>query len=299
MMRRIAPVIVAMFLSACGSKSPTGPSTNNPGGGGGGGNSTGTLTATIDGVSFSATGGLSATLNNGLLSIAGVSGTQSLSFAVAANRGTGTYVTSALDPLGLNATFAITPSGASWQAFGSTGTATLTITTLTSTNAAGTFAFALAATPGTAASGTKTVANGVFNAPVTAPPTGTGTVNGTITARVDGVTWSGTSSATAQGGSGFFSIQGTSADGRNIAIAVIGSAPGTYSLTFGNPHNASMTIGGQIWLTAVPGGAGSVTVTEINATRVVGTFTMTMQPSMANTNPQPAQVTDGAFNLAF
>lgn len=136
-----------------------------------------------------------------------------------------------------------------------------------------------------------------FTIPPTLPPGGGG-VNGTISALVDGVAWRASVGARAATASGLVSLTGQDTDTRVITIAVPAGV-GTYSLNFGNASNALMILGGQQWSTAFPGGSGSVTVTTFTATRVAGTFTMTMQPSQTNTAPRAAQVTNGQFDLAF
>jgi hypothetical protein len=99
--------------------------------------------------------------------------------------------------------------------------------------------------------------------------------------------------------SSVLSLTGQDTDSRTITLAVAANGPGTYSLNFPNPSNGAMILGGQQWFTAQPGGLGSVTITTFTATRVVGTFRMTLQPSQANAAPKVAEVTNGQFDLAF
>jgi hypothetical protein len=242
--------------------------------------------------------------NNGILSIAGGDNRQLLSFAVTANRGSGTYTTGVIDPNNVVvSTLSNVGGAAAWLSGPTFGSGSVTITSLTSTSAAGTFTLTLAPTAGTGATGNKVITNGVFNVTFTVPPTlppGAGAVNGTISASVDGVAWRGAVSARATTTNGLVSITGQDTDTRLISLAFFASGPGTVSLNYPNPSHGSMNLGGQFWDTATfPGGTGSVVVTTITATRVTGTFSMTMQPSQTNTNPRPAQVTNGQFDLAF
>jgi hypothetical protein len=301
--------VAAAFTAACSggsSSSPGAPSPTNGGGGGspGGATPNGTLSATIDGVPWTASVSVQTQFNNGILSMAGGDNRQTLSIAVTANRGAGTYTTGVIDPQNVVVSNLSMPGSTSaWLSGPTFGSGSVTITSLTSTSASGTFTLTLAPTPGTGATGNKVLTNGVFNVTFTVPPTlppGAGGVNGTISALVDGAAWRGAVSARATMTAGLLSLTGQDADTRLITI-VVPARVGTWTLAFGNTDgsNALMNLGGQQWFTALPGGTGSVTVTAISSTRATGTFTLTMQPAQTNSAPRVSQITGGVFDLAF
>jgi Family of unknown function (DUF6252) len=301
-------VVLAACAAACGGSGGSPASPSAPSGGGsttptpGGTTPNGTLSATIDGVPWTATVSVQTQFNNGILSFAGGDNRQTLSIAVTANRGTGTYVAGVVDPQNIVvANLSTAGSAASWLSGPSLGTGSVTITSLTSTSASGTFTLTLAPSAGSGATGNKALTNGVFNVTFTIPPTlppGAGTTNGTISALVDGAPWRGAVTARAANTGGFLSLTGQDTDTRLITMALPASV-GVHSLAFGSSANAFMTIGGQQWVTATPGGTGSVTITTLTSTRVTGTFTMGMQPALTNPGARPSQVTNGVFDLAF
>lgn len=150
-MKRIVVVLSMLFvLSGCGSDG-TGPGNNIP--------TNGSMTARIDGTNWSAVS-VSATYSNGVLGVgaADVAGT-AIGMGVVAN-GTGTFQVGASSPTNL----LLTMGGASWYAQTTQGSGSITITSLTQNSVAGTFQFTGVATPGTTASGTRTVTNGTFSA---------------------------------------------------------------------------------------------------------------------------------------
>jgi hypothetical protein len=140
---------------------PAGPS-----GGGSGGPTNGTLTARIDGVTWTATAVVGGTYTGGVLSVAGSDpASQAIGFALSVS-GPGTYSITNLN--GLNFVLTIPTAGQSiapvWLSLitqaGSSGT--LTINSLSATGASGTFSFVATAAPGTPATGSKNVTEGVF-----------------------------------------------------------------------------------------------------------------------------------------
>ena len=76
----------------------------------------------------------------------------------------------------------------------------------------------------------------------------------------------------------------------------------TISLTFSpSPFGVvSMVLGSQHWDNGFAGGVGSATITSIAATRVTGTFTVTLVNNPVNTVPvQPATLTNGQFDMTL
>lgn len=176
-MRWLIGVAGVCVLAAC-SGSPSSPSNSGSGsgsGGGGGGQALtcpqhlgtatraqGTMTASINGVAWTAD--CIAVLAN-TASILSISGSdlatgvafQTLGFATG-NRVVGTQTITALSPL--TATLVQGLNG--WNASLAQGSGTLVFTSVTNNSAVGTFSFELPPVPGSPATGTKTV-TGSFN----------------------------------------------------------------------------------------------------------------------------------------
>jgi hypothetical protein len=158
----LLPLILA--LSGCTKGNPLEPIDENSTGGSGS-LKNGSMSATINGSSFNATSSLTTftTLGGGVLpatlTVSGVSGTRTLAFSLSGN-GVGTFTVAAAD-----VNFVIAEGAAGWQgivsAAGSSGTVTLT--TWTADRAVGTFSVTATPTPGTGASGDRTVTNGRFD----------------------------------------------------------------------------------------------------------------------------------------
>ena len=177
-------IAASVTLAAC-SSSPSNPSTgSNSSGTTGSGTSsssgatcaaasvgsaynkiaTGTMSAQINGVSWTAVCVAVNTATQGIISLAGIdtvtnpSAAQVLGFA--STNGVGTYQIGPTSPL--NALLVAGGGGALWQAVLSNGSGTLTLTTSTSNSLAGNFSFTLVPGPGSA-TGNKVVTNGAVN----------------------------------------------------------------------------------------------------------------------------------------
>jgi len=173
-LRLVAACCAGAMLAACGG-SDTSPSsdrssttTTN-----GCAASHGTMSAVINGAAWTATCVSQASAIGTVISIGATDGNQTLGFSISAN-GLGAYSMSPIDPLNPPQTLRLATAlvtllpatnSASWTASAATpnSSGTLTLTGLTSTGVAGTFSFTAVATPGTPASGTKVVSNGVMN----------------------------------------------------------------------------------------------------------------------------------------
>jgi len=77
---------------------------------------------------------------------------------------------------------------------------------------------------------------------------------------------------------------------------VLGSA--TYPLNAASPSNAIISIPTGGWGTGFAGGTGSVTITAIDATHVVGTFSFDARPGSGSATGT-VSVRSGLFDLAF
>jgi hypothetical protein len=303
-------LLPALLAVACGgnsaSPSPTAPTVpNTPSTGG-------TLTFKVDGASAAATS-ITAAYANGILSIGGTDSARSttLSFALTPTAsGTGPYT---LGPLSAaNAQILIGNPAAGWQAAVGIGSGTITINSLTPTAASGTFSFSLVAVPGSGATGTKTITEGVFSVTFTAVPPASPTPSGgsTFTTVIDGVAWNSSLSRRATLTNNILAITGQDTNFRVITLAVPLSAglqvppspAPTISLDFiPSVHGTvTMVLGAQNWDNGHAGGAGSFTVTSISTTRVAGTFTVTLVSNPLNAVPVPtAHLTNGQFDMTL
>jgi Family of unknown function (DUF6252) len=133
-------------------------------------------------------------------------------------------------------------------------------------------------------------------------PTGN-TGAGSMSARIDGASWTSTSSSANATTGGIFTltgVQATSGTGVSMTLYYIG-APGTYPLGVGGVVAgglASVVAGSAGWSTPLSGNAGTVTITAVSATRIAGTFAFTA-PLVTGTSAVTSRaVTQGQFDLA-
>ena len=143
-----------------------------------------------------------------------------------------------------------------------------------------------------------------------------GTTSGTFTATIDGQPWVSTTNQTASSGAngvpGIVTLTGTkvvSATNYTTITLALGylSGPGTYPLgvnqgtTAGGSGLVFATQGTSIgtWSTNLLGNAGTVTITSLTSTRIVGTFQFTAPPQSFTTTTGTRTVTNGAFDLAL
>ena len=306
-------VLSAAFAVACsgGQSSPTSPATptnpapNTPSAGS-------TLTFKVDGASATATS-ITAAYTNGILSIGGTDPSRSttLGFALTpTSAGTGTY---ALGPLSAaNAQILIGNPAAGWQAAVGTGSGTITVNSLTSTSASGTFSFSLVAVAGSGATGTKSITEGAFSVTFASvsSPSPTPSTGSTLSTLIDGVSWSSSLSRRATLTNNILTVTGQDTNFRVITLAVPisggllvpPSQPTTVTLDFtaGIHGVVTMVLGSQNWDNGHAGATGSFTVTSISATRVTGTFTVTLVSNPLNAVPVPtARLTNGQFDMAL
>lgn len=279
---RRLPLLVRCALSlaaiACGGKSPTNPPP--PAGNSG-------LTATIDGASFAAPAGTASAIGapNGTFSMAGgtAAGT-GLAINAFNIGGPGTY------PIGVGPTVpgavaSVTASGGAWSTALSGNAGTITFTTVSPTRIVGTFSFVAASV--TTATGTRTVTNGAFDLPVTsagnialAPNAGSkfsGTINGTAWNAATIVMGSRPASGTLG-----LSLSNTS---YQLVLLLGGIAgPGTYPLGSAPQRTLLATQLGPSTNWGGPGSAstGSFVITSVTASRVAGTFDVSLPPSTLN-----------------
>ncbi|MCP4574050.1 MAG: hypothetical protein GY838_16950 [bacterium] len=148
----------ACVIAGCGGDDgPTKPG----GGGGGGGTQTGDMTATVDGVAWTAVSASAVGAGTSVIAIGAsdLNGETAIGFAFA-NSGTGTY---AIGPGQVTNANVGDLGGATWMANGAQGGGSITVTSLTAERIAGTFQFTAPLQTGAGTPATRVVTNGVFD----------------------------------------------------------------------------------------------------------------------------------------
>ncbi len=305
-------VLLLGLGAGCGGGSSNGQTGNKADGGQTGSKvGAGTLSAVIDGVAWTSTASettvTSSSASPGQLGVTGLQGTTTnytaLSFALGFIAGPGTY------PLGVNQ--GTTPGGtgtvisiASTTTFNDwmtpfSGTAgTITFLTLASGRMTGTFAFTAPPEPGSTATNTRAITDGMFDLayPDTfTPPSGDNT-GSSMSATLNGQPWyAGTVEGLGDTSTGVLSIGGTTT---GISLSITTSSPvaagGTYDQT-AISLQATGTGANCCWVGT--GGTVSVTITSLTATRTAGTFSATLPVSAGGSATAPLTITDGKFDL--
>lgn len=280
-MRFASPALLAglVLVAACGSADPNpsgNPSTDGP------------VKATINGQAWASSASTSAIRSaNGLYSITALSltGDYSLIFSLYNIGATGTY------PLGtgpqlFGGNVVVSKVGASGWSTPLTGNAgQIVISTLTATRMTGTFSFTANPLTGT---GNLAVTNGTFDIPVS----GTAAF-GPIADNIGG-RYTGTISGTAFGIGSMSAILTTGASPtltiaasnveRNIVLSLTNmTGAGTYALSAASPVRTLQITGSPTsqtatWNSQGTGGSGTVIITSVTASRVVGSYTATLVP---------------------
>ena len=124
-----------------------------------------------------------------------------------------------------------------------------------------------------------------------------------LSATIDGSQWSANGSTTAANAiaGGNFTVVGADQNGRVLTLTVYNiGAPGTYPLGVGSSvfgGTGILSEGATSWWTPLSGAAGTVTITSVSATRLVGTFAFSAVP-LVGTAGGTRSVTNGAFDVA-
>lgn len=127
------------------------------------------------------------------------------------------------------------------------------------------------------------------------------TTGGELSATIDGNEWSASLSVGAVNSSGVISVTGSDANSNQLQISILNAtSTGTYSLggSMTNSNYGRWTTGtGQsdTYTTMLGQGSGEVTITELTADRVKGTFYF----DALNDQQQQVDVTSGSFNAKF
>jgi hypothetical protein len=275
------------------------------GGGGGGGNpggssGSGSLTASVDGQAFVADLSVSATTSQASPGLYILGGSKLLAGTTARtielflyNIGaTGTYPMG-VGPTVVGGTGTVTDGPTTWLTPLSGAAGTVTVTALSASAIAGTFSFT--APPMLGAGASRSVTSGTFDIPITGTPgTLAPTAGNKMSATLGGAPWNAATVVLVAHTSGVYAFGGSNTDySVNFTLSSV-TGPGT--LTLGtSTETLSIQHGSQGWSTSL-GGSGTVTVTELSASRIKGTVTATLQ-GLAGAGA--LTVTGGTFDVGL
>jgi hypothetical protein len=269
------------------------------------------MTATIDGKAWTAATSFAlqsdAVASRYLLSGIEVGTNTSIVLSIGDIPGPGTY------PLGVDGVTVaggfggVTAlSGQTWNTSFSGAAGTITITALTTKHIAGTFSFtASLATNG--ATGTRSVANGVFDIPFNSDATLRAlpdSIGSKLTATLNGQAWNA-AIASGQTSNGFISLSGIN-DKQTVLFTIAApTVTGTFPLSYTSPYfawaidpNAVKPAGTQCcW--GVIGDAGTITFTTVTKTRTKGTFSITLSPQPGTAARGQLTIAGGTFDLGM
>lgn len=304
------PLLLTAFLllAACGGDSGTGPNVPPPpppppppGG-------AGSFTAKIDGQSWAATASVlfaGSHLASGAYTFGGTDmssgANRAISITLLNVPGPGTY------PLGTGAGVAggigiVADNGGGWATPLDGRSGTITLTTLTDSRATGTVSFVALANAGGAA-GTRTVTNGSFDIPLTTNGTIAPPLEGShnvLSATVGGEPFNGGTIARVGGLGTQLAVSATDLT-YTMSLMLKGiTEPGTYQIGAGTqvPLLQVGTAAGAVWSSSV-GATGSVTVTSLTASRVTGSFSVTLSGTGVGGATGTLAVTNGAFDIGL
>ena len=125
--------------------------------------------------------------------------------------------------------------------------------------------------------------------------------SGSLTARIDGVQYTPLSvNVVVSQNPPIIALGSADAAGRALGFAFsTANGTGAQSIGPGSLANANLSQGGVGWIAAQSVGSGTITITTLTTNRAVGTFTFTLETSVAGANPPTRQITQGAFDVTF
>ncbi|MEZ5065922.1 MAG: hypothetical protein R3B81_14405 [bacterium] len=135
------------------------------------------------------------------------------------------------------------------------------------------------------------------NGSSTTGPTGPGPSGGTFTATVDGVDWTA-SFASAVRQSGVVVLNGSDSAGFSIQVIFSEGSSSPIPIDDTLQANGVVNEGTGYWDTTMPGGIGTVNVTELTTAEVRGTFSFTTGVAGGET-PAVREITNGTFDVSF
>lgn len=120
-----------------------------------------------------------------------------------------------------------------------------------------------------------------------------------FSATLGGVAWTAANPVALINASGVNISSYDASNTTNVTLTFLASAPGTYSLNFGQSTSGVGIVAktnGQGWSTVHVGGTGTVVVTTLTAHHAVGTFSFDAIGSSAT---DVLHVTNGKFDITF
>ena len=143
--------------------------------------------------------------------------------------------------------------------------------------------------------------------PTGPPGGGGGATNGSFSVQINGATWgaTGTINVQRQTQNNIISFAGSGSAGGTtygVAVSIVNATgPGNHSLNiFAGGDGSNVAIGtssGVGYSTGLTGGSGTLTITSLTATRIVGTFSGTAVPAGATT--ANLVLVNGQFDITF
>jgi hypothetical protein len=95
---------------------------------------------------------------------------------------------------------------------------------------------------------------------------------------------------------GWVYINGAGLPSNAVGFAFADQGTGTYTIAPGSLVSAGVTVGSTAWVAGQALGSGTIVVTTFTASRIAGTFTINLVPSLGG----PAMaVTDGVFDFTY
>ncbi len=283
----------SILTSGCGGGGTTNPVQNG----------SGKFKATIDGSAWNSSTSAAAASAGGIFTLVGSqvgSNVTSMSMSFYSIGAPGTY------PLGVGGSVAggiatITAAPASWSTPLSGAAGSVTITSVSATRIAGTFSFQATPTLGQTATTTRVVTQGEFDLPVSGPatlsvPANAGSkLNGTVAGSAFNAATVVTVSPPS---SGTLTLAGSNTS--YTVNVILSGYTGVATYTLGTGATRSMqvtaTANNKVWGGSNATTTGTLTVTSATASRIMGSFTATLQPSVINPNEAPITLS-GAFDL--
>ena len=125
------------------------------------------------------------------------------------------------------------------------------------------------------------------------------TGNGTMSLTYGGTSWNASLAVQAINTNGVINVTGSDSEARQASVILVGvTEAGTYQVNTGSTSQLRWTEGlGQDQTYVANGilGSGTVTITELTATKIIGTFSFTGH----NTDGGTKEITNGQFNVDF
>ena len=186
----------------------------------------------------------------------------------------------------------VTDGATTWMTPLSGAAGTVTVTALSATSIAGTFSFT--ASPLVGGGANRVVTSGSFDIPITGTPAALpANAGSSMSGTIGGAAWNAATVVTISDTGGVYAFGGSNTD--TYVNFVLSSVSGTGPIDL-NDTTAILSIQSGItgWSSQL-GGSGTVTITELSASRIKGTVSATIEDGAAST----ITIADGAFDVGL